>query len=80
MGVAAATELVPGRFNRQVDMLAATAPLERRRLLMWTLAFAGLSASWYLADEESADLDLAVAGVAAAALGDFRVGRGDKPR
>jgi hypothetical protein len=52
MGAAAATALVPGRFNRQVDMLAA-AP---------------------------ADLDLAVAGLAADALGDFRVGRGDKPR
>jgi len=34
-----------------------------------TLAFAGLSAAWHLADREPADLDLAVAALAAAALG-----------
>jgi streptomycin 6-kinase len=76
----AATALAPGRFNRQVEVLTVAASLERHRLLKWTLAFAGLSASWHLADGEPADLDLAVAGLAAAALGDFRVGRGDKPR
>jgi streptomycin 6-kinase len=76
----AATALAPGRFHRQVEVLTVAAVLERRRLLKWTLAFAGLSASWHLADGEPADLDLAVAGFAAAALGDFRVGRGDKPR
>ena len=76
----AATALAPGRFDRQVDLLADTAALDRQRLLKWTLAFAGLSASWHLADGEPADLDLAVAGLAAAALGDFRVGRGGKPR
>jgi streptomycin 6-kinase len=32
------------------------------------LAFTGLSASWHLADGEPAGLDLAVAGLAAAAL------------
>ncbi len=76
----AATALAPGRFDRQVDLLADAAALDRQRLLKWTLAFAGLSASWHLADGEPADLDLAVAGLAAAALGDFRVGRGGKPR
>jgi streptomycin 6-kinase len=76
----AATALAPGRFNRQVEVLTVAASLERHRLLKWTLAFAGLSASWHLADGEPADLDLAVAGFAAAALGDFRVGRAAKPR
>ena len=76
----AATALAPGRFDRQVDLLADAAALDRQRLLKWTLAFAGLSASWHLADGEPADLDLAVAGLAAAALGDFRVGRGGKAR
>jgi streptomycin 6-kinase len=76
----ATTALAPGRFNRQVDVLADAAALDRHRLLKWILAFAGLSASWHLADGEPADLDLAVAGFAAAALGDFRVGRGGKPR
>ena len=76
----AATALAPRRFERQVAVLTNAASLDRRRLLEWTLAFAGLSACWHLANGEPADLDLAVAGLAAAALGDFRVGRGDKPR
>jgi streptomycin 6-kinase len=64
----AATALAPGRFAHQVDLLADAAALDRHRLLKWTLAFAGLSAAWHLADREPADLDLAVAGLAAAAL------------
>jgi streptomycin 6-kinase len=65
----ASTALAPGRFDRQVDVLADAAALDRHRLLKWTLAFAGLSAAWHLADREPADLDLAVAARAAAALG-----------
>ena len=65
----ATTALAAGRFGRQVDLLADTAALDRHRLLKWTLAFAGLSAAWHLADREPADLDFAVAGLAAAALG-----------
>ena len=65
----AVTALAAGRFGRQVDLLADIAALDRRRLLQWTLAFAGLSAAWHLADHEPADLDVAVAGLAAAALG-----------
>ena len=64
----AAAALAAGRFGRQVDAVARAATLERRRLLLWTLAFTGLSASWHLADGEPAGLDLAVAGLAAAAL------------
>jgi streptomycin 6-kinase len=64
----AVTVLAPGRFARQVDVLADAGALDRHRLLKWTLAFAGLSAAWHLADREPADLDLAVAGLAAAAL------------
>jgi streptomycin 6-kinase len=65
----AATALAPGRFDRQAGVLADAAALDRHRLLKWTLAFAGLSASWHLADREPADLDLAIASLAAAALG-----------
>ena len=65
----AATALAPGRFNRQVEVLTVAASLERRRLLEWILAFTGLSAAWHLADRKPADLDLAVAARAAAALG-----------
>jgi streptomycin 6-kinase len=48
-----------------VEVLAAAASVERRRLLDWTLAFAGLSAAWHLADGTPADLDFAVAALAA---------------
>jgi streptomycin 6-kinase len=62
----ATVALAPGRFDRQVEVLAAAASLERRRLLDWTLAFAGLSAAWHLADGTPADLDFAIAALAAA--------------
>jgi streptomycin 6-kinase len=62
----AATALAAGRFDRQVEVLAAAASVERQRLLDWTLAFAGLSAAWHLADGTPADLDFAVAALAAA--------------
>ena len=56
------------------EVLAAAASLERRRLLDWTLAFAGLSAAWHLADGTPADLDFAVAALA------VRRSRNDKRR
>jgi streptomycin 6-kinase len=59
-----ATALTPGRFQRQVAVLATAASVERQRLLDWTLAFAGLSAAWHLADGTSPALDLAVARLA----------------
>jgi streptomycin 6-kinase len=64
----AATALAPGRFLREVEVVARAAALDRRRLLEWTLAFAGLSAAWRIADGERPELDLAVAGLAEVAL------------
>lgn len=58
------TALTPGRFERQIEVLAAAASVDRQRLLDWTLAFAGLSAAWHLADGTSPDLDLAIARLA----------------
>jgi len=60
----AAAALAPGRFQHQVEVLAGAAAVERQRLLDWTLAFAGLSAAWHLADGTPAALDLAIAGLA----------------
>ena len=60
--------LAPGRFSRQVTVVADAAGLDRTRLLQWTLAFTGLSAAWILGDDDQPDLDLAVAGLAAAEL------------
>jgi len=58
----------PGRFARQATVIAEAAGLDRVRLLKWTLAFAGLSAAWILADGDTPELDLAVAELAAAEL------------
>jgi streptomycin 6-kinase len=60
--------LTPGRFSRQVTVVADAAGLDRMRLLQWTLAFTGLSAAWILGDGDEPDLDLAVAKLAAIEL------------
>ena len=64
----AQTALATGRFARQATVIAEAAHLDRKRLLQWTLAFAGLSAAWILADGDEPELDLAVAALAAAEL------------
>jgi streptomycin 6-kinase len=46
----AALALRPGRLTRQIDVIAAAARLEPRRLLRWTLAHAGVSAAWCMTD------------------------------
>ncbi|ACO46254.1 aminoglycoside phosphotransferase family protein [Deinococcus deserti] len=40
----------PGRLAQQATVLAEAARLSRRRLLQWTVAYAGLSAAWHLED------------------------------
>jgi streptomycin 6-kinase len=45
-----------------------TASLDRRRLVQWALAFAGLSAAWHLAEGALAEFDLAVTDLAEVAL------------
>jgi streptomycin 6-kinase len=60
--------LAPGRFARQVSVMADAARLDLRRLLRWTVAFTGLSAAWFLESGGSPDVDLAVAELARAEL------------
>jgi streptomycin 6-kinase len=55
-----------GRLARQATVVAEAAGLDRLRLLRWILACAGLSAAWHLEDGETAEIALAVAGLAAA--------------
>jgi len=64
------TSTAPGRLARQVDVVAKAAGLERARLLKWILAYAGLSAAWWLGDgeDDEATLPLTVAEFAAAEL------------
>lgn len=61
--------LQPGRFARRASVIASTAGVSRSRLLLWTVAFAGLSAAWILAEGNQPTLDVAIAGLAAKELG-----------
>ncbi|HEX4548409.1 aminoglycoside phosphotransferase family protein [Pseudomonas sp.] len=60
----------PERFRRQVEVIVDAAMLDRRRLLQWVHAFAGLSAAWFLEDDqqEQADGQLNIARIAACML------------
>ena len=60
----------PGRLARQATVVADAADLDRNRLLRWILAYAGLSAAWFLGDgmETEARLPLNVAVIAAAEI------------
>ncbi len=40
----------PARFARQVAVISAAARLDPRRLMLWALAYAGLSAAWFIED------------------------------
>jgi len=59
----------PGRLARQASVVAEAAGLDRERLLGWALAWAGLSAAWFIEDGMSPDVPLEVAEIAAAELG-----------
>lgn len=58
----------PGRFARQASVVAQAAGLDRTRLLMWALAWFGLSAVWMVEDGEAEAIDLTMAEIAAAEL------------
>lgn len=64
------TVVQPARFARQIEVVADASGLGRQRLLQWALAYAGLSAAWFLSGDDDAGVrsDLAVAAMAAAAL------------
>ena len=60
----------PSRFIRQSYVIAQAANLKRQRLLQWTLAYAGLSAAWFLEDSDpgNANSELLIAQLALEAL------------
>jgi streptomycin 6-kinase len=58
----------PARLARQATIVAEAAGLDRKRLLKWILAWAGLSAAWVLGDGEHPELELVIAELAAAEL------------
>lgn len=53
--------LAPGRMARRVDIVAAAADLDRRRLLAWIHAYAGLGAAWSLSSDQDPSPGLAIA-------------------
>ncbi|MFH5773260.1 aminoglycoside phosphotransferase family protein [Paracoccus sp. NGMCC 1.201697] len=60
---------LPGRFQRRLEVVAGAARMDRRRLLQWILAWTGLSAAWFLQDNDPlVRVDLEIASLAAAAL------------
>jgi streptomycin 6-kinase len=62
------TATAPGRLARHVTAVADAARLDRRRLIEWVLALAGLSVAWGIADGDACDADLAIAELAVAEL------------
>jgi streptomycin 6-kinase len=64
-----ATATAPGRLLDRVRIVAEESGLARTRLLKWILAWAGLSAAWFMNDNQPADTDFEVAQSVAAELG-----------
>lgn len=60
--------LAPGAFARRIELIAGVSGIDRRRLLQWVLAWAGLSAAWMLEDNLEPGIRIEVAKLAASAL------------
>jgi len=61
--------VTPGVFERRLEIVLAKSGLERRRLLRWIVARCGLSAAWFLGDDDPlVEINLAVMAKAIAAL------------
>lgn len=61
--------VAPGAFERRLEIVLSKSGLERQRLLRWIIAWCGLSASWFLEDEDPlAEINLTILTKAAAAL------------
>jgi streptomycin 6-kinase len=60
----------PARLRRQLSIVSEGADIEPSRLLKWIVAYSGLSAAWFLEDEDhvSAEKPLKVARIALAEL------------
>lgn len=63
--------ILPGRFERRLEVVLAKSGLERRRLLRWIVAWCGLSACWFMGDDDPlAEVNLAILEKAVTALGE----------
>lgn len=61
--------VVPGAFERRLEIVLAKSGLERQRLLRWIIAWCGLSTAWFMSDDDPlAEINLAILAKATAAL------------
>lgn len=60
--------ILPGRFERRLEIVLAKSGLERERLLKWILAWCGLSAAWVFGDDDDPAIELVIAERARVAL------------
>ncbi|OCP19022.1 MULTISPECIES: aminoglycoside phosphotransferase family protein [unclassified Ensifer] len=62
--------IAPGRLRRHLPIVAEQTGLGPRRILQWVLAYAGLSAAWFLEDGDDlgVESDLTMAAIAIAEL------------
>lgn len=58
----------PEIFTQRVNIVSETAGIERERLLMWIIAWCGLSSAWFLQEGGSATIPLRIAEFAMAEL------------
>lgn len=64
----AAIATSPHRLMKQLDVVANAAVHDKRRLLQWIAAWAGLSAAWSFADKLDPEPAMTVAKIAIASL------------
>ena len=60
--------ILPERFTQRVNIVSEIAKIERQRLLMWIVAWCGLSSVWFLQEGDSATVPLRIAELAIAEL------------
>lgn len=58
----------PERFAQRVNIVSEIAKIERQRLLMWIIAWCGLSSAWFLQEGDCATIPLRIAELASAEL------------
>jgi streptomycin 6-kinase len=58
----------PEVFARRLEIVSAQAKIDRARLLLWIIAYTGLSAAWLMADGSEPKAGLAIGALAEAAL------------
>lgn len=58
----------PEIFAQRVNIVSEIAKIERQRLLMWIIAWCGLSSAWFLQEGDCATIPLRIAELASAEL------------